>query len=183
MRPSRTRSSSACFCLFFAYFVFYIPNFLGHPDNYIPANPGQTPTHIVPEWYYLPFYAILRAIPSKLLGVIALVLFDRAAGVPALARHLEGAFGQIPAALPAVPDRVLPGGGGLGYLGSQPPEGGYVIAARFLTAYYFVFLLIILPLLGLFETTKPLPNSILESVLHEGVPIGASAPPPSGAKV
>ncbi len=72
---------------------------------------------------------------------------------------------------------------GLGYLGSQPPEGGYVIAARFLTAYYFVFLLIILPLLGLFETTKPLPNSILESVLHEGVPIGASAPPPSGAKV
>ena len=60
------------FCIFFAWFVFYIPNYLGHSDNYIPANPGQTPTHIVPEWYYLPFYAILRAIPSKLLGVIAL---------------------------------------------------------------------------------------------------------------
>ena len=57
----------------FAWFVFYIPNYLGHSDNYIPANPGQTPTHIVPEWYYLPFYAILRAIPSKLLGVIALL--------------------------------------------------------------------------------------------------------------
>jgi ubiquinol-cytochrome c reductase cytochrome b subunit len=71
---------------------------------------------------------------------------------------------------------------GLGYLGSQPPEGGYVIAARILTAYYFVFLLIILPLLGLFETAKPLPNSISESVLREGVPVGASAPPPSGAK-
>ena len=72
---------------------------------------------------------------------------------------------------------------GLGYLGSQPPEGGYVIAARILTAYYFAFLLIILPLLGLFETTKPLPTSISESVLRKGLPAGASAPPPSGAKV
>ena len=71
---------------------------------------------------------------------------------------------------------------GLGYLGSQPPEGGYVIAARILTIYYFAFFLIILPLLGLFETTKPLPNSISESVLRDGVPIGASAPPPSGAR-
>ena len=61
-----------CFMLFFAYFVFYIPNYLGHADNYIPANPAVTPAHIVPEWYYLPFYAILRAIPNKLLGVIAL---------------------------------------------------------------------------------------------------------------
>ena len=72
MRPSRTRFFIGVFCLFFAWFVFYIPNYLGHSDNYIPANPGQTPTHIVPEWYYLPFYAILRAIPSKLLGVTAL---------------------------------------------------------------------------------------------------------------
>ena len=63
------------------------------------------------------------------------------------------------------------------------PDANARYAARFLTAYYFIFLLIILPLLGLFETTKPLPNSILESVLHEGVPIGASAPPPSDAKV
>src|SRR5215475_11671002 len=62
----------AVFCLMFAWFVFYIPNFLGHPDNYIPANPAVTPMHIVPEWYYLPFYAILRAIPNKLLGVMAL---------------------------------------------------------------------------------------------------------------
>ncbi len=60
------------FCLFFAWFVFYIPNYLGHADNYIPANPGVTPTHIVPEWYYLPFYAILRAIPNKLAGVVAM---------------------------------------------------------------------------------------------------------------
>ncbi len=66
---------------------------------------------------------------------------------------------------------------GLGYLGSQEPVGGYVIAARVLTAYYFIFLLIILPLLGLFEKTKPLPNSISEAVL----PAGSSAPP-SGAR-
>jgi ubiquinol-cytochrome c reductase cytochrome b/c1 subunit len=170
------------FCLFFAWFVFYIPNYLGHPDNYIPANPGQTPPHIVPEWYYLPFYAILRAIPNKLLGVIALggsiVLLaflpwlDTSRVRSAKYRPLYRQFLLIFFAV------VI----GLGYLGSRPPEGGYVITARILTAYYFVFLLVILPLLGLFETTKPLPNSISESVLREGLPAGASAPPPSGAK-
>ena len=61
-----------CFFILFAWFVFYIPNYLGHPDNYIPANPLQTPPHIVPEWYFLPYYAILRAIPSKLGGVVAM---------------------------------------------------------------------------------------------------------------
>jgi len=71
---------------------------------------------------------------------------------------------------------------GLGYLGSQPPEGGYVIAARVLTVYYFAFFFIILPLLGLFERTRPLPNSISESVLRRGVAAGASAAPPAGAK-
>ena len=171
------------FCLFFAWFVFYIPNYLGHPDNYIPANPGQTPPHIVPEWYYLPFYAILRAIPNKLLGVIALggsiVLLaflpwlDTSRVRSAKYRPLYRQFLLVFFAV------VI----GLGYLGSRPPEGGYVITARILTAYYFVFLLVILPLLGLFETTKPLPNSISESVLPEGLPAGASAPPPSGAKV
>ena len=170
------------FCLFFAWFVFYIPNYLGHPDNYIPANPGQTPPHIVPEWYYLPFYAILRAIPNKLLGVIALggsiVLLaflpwlDTSRVRSAKYRPLYRQFLLIFFAV------VI----GLGYLGSRPPEGGYVITARILTAYYFVFLLVILPLLGLFETTKPLPNSISESVSREGLPAGASAPPPSGAK-
>jgi ubiquinol-cytochrome c reductase cytochrome b subunit len=60
------------FLLFFSYFVFYAPNTLGHTDNYIPGNPLVTPAHIVPEWYFLPAYAILRAIPNKLLGVLAL---------------------------------------------------------------------------------------------------------------
>ena len=90
------------FCILFAWFVFYMPNFLGHPDNYIPANPAVTPTHIVPEWYYLPFYAILRAIPNKLLRRDRARRLDRDPRVPAVARHLEGALGALPAALPAV---------------------------------------------------------------------------------
>jgi ubiquinol-cytochrome c reductase cytochrome b/c1 subunit len=169
------------FCIFLAWFVFYIPNYLGHSDNYIMANPGQTPTHIVPEWYYLPFYAILRGIPSKLLGVTALASsiiilafmpwLDtsrvRSANYRPIYRQFLFIFFLA----------VI----GLGYLGSQEPTGGYVIAARILTAYYFAFFFIILPLLGLFEKTKPLPNSISESVLSHGAPIGASAPPPSGA--
>ena len=95
------------FCIVFAYFIFYVPNYLGHSDNYIPANPSQTPTHIVPEWYYLPFYAILRAIPSKLLGVTALAGIDRRAGLPAVARYVAGALGELPAAVPAVSVHLL----------------------------------------------------------------------------
>ena len=71
---------------------------------------------------------------------------------------------------------------GLGWLGSKPPEGNYVLFARIFTAYYFAYFLIILPILGCVEKTKPLPNSITESVLREGVPIGASAPPPSARR-
>jgi len=61
-----------CFLFFFGIFIFYFPNALGHPDNYIPADPMQTPAHIVPEWYFLPFYAVLRSIPDKLGGVAAM---------------------------------------------------------------------------------------------------------------
>ena len=166
------------FCIIYAWFIFYIPNYLQHSDNYIPANPGQTPTHIVPEWYYLPFYAILRGIPNKLLGVTALAAsiivlafmpwLDTSRVRSASYRPLYRQFLFIFFAA------VI----GLGYLGSQEPTGGYVIAARVLTLYYFAFFFVILPLLGLFEKTKPLPNSISESVLQQGVPAGASAPPP-----
>jgi ubiquinol-cytochrome c reductase cytochrome b/c1 subunit len=166
------------FCIIYAWFIFYIPNYLGHSDNYIPANRGQTPTHIVPEWYYLPFYAILRGIPNKLLGVTALAAsiivlaflpwLDTSRVRSASYRPLYRQFLFIFFAA------VI----GLGYLGSQEPTGGYVIAARILTIYYFAFFFVILPLLGLFEKTKPLPNSISESVLRHGVPAGASAPSP-----
>jgi ubiquinol-cytochrome c reductase cytochrome b/c1 subunit len=165
------------FFLVFAWFVFYMPNFMGHADNYIPANPSVTPAHIVPEWYYLPFYAILRAIPNKLMGVAALgasiVILAflpwldtsrvRSARYRPLFRQFFWVFVVVCI--------------GLGWLGGKPAEGGYVIAARIFTFYYFAHFLIILPLLGVFEKTKPLPNSISESVLREGVAVGASAPP------
>src|SRR2546423_5909692 len=161
------------FCLFFGWFVFYVPNYLGHADNYVQANPGVTPTHIVPEWYSLPFCAILPSIPNKLAGVIAmfgsiLVLAflpwldtSRVKSAPdgPLYRQFFWVFVLV----------CL----GLGYLGSRPAEGGYVIAARILTAYYFIHFLIILPLLGLVETPRPLPNSISESVLKKSGPLSA----------
>jgi ubiquinol-cytochrome c reductase cytochrome b/c1 subunit len=156
---------TACFLILYAWFVFYIPNFLGHADNYIPADPAVTPTHIVPEWYYLPFYAILRAIPDKLMGVVALgasiVILAflpwldtsrvRSARYRPLFKQFFWAFVVVCI--------------GLGWLGSKPPEGIYVILARICTIYYFAFFLIILPLLGIFEKTKPVPNSISDSVL------------------
>ena len=165
------------FMIFFLGFVFYAPNMLGHPDNYTPANPLVTPAHIVPEWYFLPFYAILRAIPDKLGGVIAMfasigVLFilpwlDTSKVRSATFRPLYKQFFWI----------LLLVCVGLTYLGGKPPEGGYVIAARILTAYYFLHFLVILPLLGLFETPKPLPASISESVLKggSGKPAAAAA--------
>jgi ubiquinol-cytochrome c reductase cytochrome b/c1 subunit len=168
----------ACFMIVFAWFVFYIPNFLGHADNYIPANPAVTPTHIVPEWYYLPFYAILRAIPNKLLGVAALFgsililafmpWLDTSRVRSARYRPLYKQFFWL-----WVIGFVL-----LGWLGAKPPEGVYVVMARILTLYYFGFFIIVLPLLGIFEKTKPLPQSIADSVLRGDVPVGASAPPP-----
>jgi ubiquinol-cytochrome c reductase cytochrome b/c1 subunit len=142
-----------------------MPNYLGHADNYIPANPAVTPTHIVPEWYYLPFYAILRAIPNKLGGVVALAAsiavlaflpwLDTSRVRSAKYRPLFRQFFWIFVIVCI----------GLGWLGSKPAEGGYVIAARILTLYYFLHFIIILPVLGWVEKTRPLPNSISESIL------------------
>jgi ubiquinol-cytochrome c reductase cytochrome b/c1 subunit len=155
----------AVFCIVFAWFAFYIPNYLGDPDNYIPANPAVTPAHIVPEWYYLPFYAILRSIPNKLLGVTALfssilVLaflpwLDTSRVKSATYRPLFRQFFWLFVATCI----------GLGWLGSKPPEGYYVIVSRLLTAWYFIHFLIVLPLLGLVEKPKPVPHSITEAVL------------------
>jgi ubiquinol-cytochrome c reductase cytochrome b/c1 subunit len=154
-----------CFMIFYAWFIFYVPNFLGDADNYIPANPGVTPSHIVPEWYYLPFYAILRSIPNKLFGVIAmfgaiLVLaflpwLDTAKTRSSRYRPLAKQFFWIFVAVCVL----------LGYLGAQPPEGIYVIAGRILTFCYFAYFLILLPLLSRIETPRPLPNSIADDVL------------------
>jgi ubiquinol-cytochrome c reductase cytochrome b/c1 subunit len=153
------------FLILLAWLVFFLPNYLGHPDNYIPADPLVTPAHIVPEWYFLPFYAILRAIPDKLGGVVAMFgsiaiwifipWLDTSRVRSAVYRPLYRQFFWI----------FVITGIGLGYLGSQPPEGGYVIAARILTFYYFAHFLIVLPLIGILERPKPMPSSITEAVL------------------
>jgi len=155
----------AIFLLLLAMAVFFFPNAMGHPDNYIPANAMQTPAHIVPEWYFLPFYAILRAVPDKLGGVLLMfgaiaVLFilpwlDRSPVRSARFRPLFRIFFWL----------FFVNAIALGYLGGKPAEGIYVILSRVATAWYFLHFLAILPLLSMFETTKPLPKSISEPVL------------------
>ena len=148
--------------LIFAFFIFYKPNYLGHPDNYIPANPLVTPPHIVPEWYFLPFYAILRAIPSKLGGVmmmigsilILLVLpwLDRSPVRSANYRPWYRIAFWI----------FLINGLVLGYLGAQPAEEPYISISRIATLYYFFHFIILLPLLAKYEKPLPIPQSISE---------------------
>ena len=152
--------------IFFAV-VFFAPDFLGHPDNYIPADPLKTPAHIVPEWYFLPFYAILRAIPDKLGGVIAMfsaifVLFllpwlDTSKVRSATFRPIYKILFWI-----FLIDAII-----LGWVGSKPAEGIYIIISRIATLYYFLHFLILLPLLGKFERNRPLPESIGKPVLAE----------------
>ena len=153
------------FLILFAFFVFYSPNVLGHADNYIEANPLVTPAHIVPEWYLLPFYAILRSIPDKLMGVIAMLSaililaalpwLDTSKIRSAVFRPLYKQFYWI-----LVLDVLI-----LGYVGAMPAEGLYLLIARIGTAYYFAHFLIILPILGKVEKTLPLPMSISEPIL------------------
>ena len=127
------------YLIIFAALVFFAPNFLGHPDNYIPANPLQTPAHIVPEWYFLPFYAILRAVPDKLLGVLLMfaavaVLFllpwldkHKVKGARSLGLITNNSIGFFVNCLI------------LGWVGAMPAEGIYVTISRAASAYYFGF--------------------------------------------
>jgi ubiquinol-cytochrome c reductase cytochrome b/c1 subunit len=168
------------FVVMYAWFVFFAPDYLGHADNYIEANPLVTPAHIVPEWYFLPFYAILRAVPSKLGGVlmmfgaIAILVFVpwldtsrvRSAKYRPLFKWFLWAFFFTVIAL--------------GYLGGKPAEGAYVIWSRVFTFYYFAFFLILMPILGIIETPRAMPKSITDAVLGRGaagMPVGAAAAP------
>lgn len=144
----------------FTFMVFYAPEYLGHTDNNIPADPLVTPAHIVPEWYFLPFYAILRAIPIKELGVLAmfgaiLVLFI----LPWLDSHKVRSARFRPI-YRVVYWLFLANFIVLGWCGMKPPEGIYVIIAQLSTAFYFGFFLVIMPLLSRFEKAKPIPASI-----------------------
>ena len=155
----------------FAAAVFFFPNFMGHPDNYIPANPMVTPPHIVPEWYFLPFYAILRAVPDKLGGVLLMfgaivVLFvlpwlDRSPVRSSTFRPWYKIFFWL-----LFIDCIA-----LGYLGAMPAEGIYVVLSRIATAYYFIHFLVLLPLLPKFEKTRPLPISIGTPIFQSSSPL------------
>jgi ubiquinol-cytochrome c reductase cytochrome b subunit len=156
------------FLIFFAIFVFYIPNVAGHPDNYIPANPLSTPNHIVPEWYFLPFYAILRSVPNKLFGVVlmfsaVLILFI----VPWLdtSRVRSARFRPIyKVVFWLLPIDCI----ALGWVGANPPAGSVVVVGQIATLYYFVHFLILMPLIGKIERPRPLPTSIGAAVLGPG---------------
>jgi ubiquinol-cytochrome c reductase cytochrome b subunit len=150
------------FFTIFAFMMFFAPNYLGHADNYIPADPLVTPAHIVPEWYFLPFYAILRAVPDKLLGVIAMVA---SIGVLAFLPWLDTSrirscvFRPIWKwlTLGLVADFFL-----LMYVGAQPAEGIYVTLAQLGTLYWFAYFLVLAPVVGLVEKPKQMPKDIHE---------------------
>ena len=181
------------FLMLFAVFVFYMPNALGHADNYIPANPLQTPPHIVPEWYMLPFYAILRAIPDKFGGVVAMfaaigVLFilpwlDTSKVRSMRYRPTMKIFfvifvvvgvilawcgAQLPdaAVVPGMPSFVLIDG----------QLNSYLWLTRFATLYYFAFFFVIMPFVGLRETPLKIPASISEPVLSGPAAVSVAAP-------
>ncbi|RAK60128.1 cytochrome b/b6 [Phenylobacterium hankyongense] len=184
------------FLLLFGSFVFWNPNVLGHADNYIPANPLVTPSHIVPEWYFLPFYAILRAVPNKLAGVLGMfgaiaVLFVlpwldtskvRSMRYRPTARLYFFIFllacivlGFCGAKLPD--DPVIPGVTSFTLIDSD--LNSYVWLSRIAALYYFVYFLVITPILGLTETPLPVPESISAPVLSHPAtaPVGAVASP------
>ncbi|MBM3732730.1 MAG: cytochrome b [Acidimicrobiia bacterium] len=155
-------------------FVFFAPNFFGEPDNYIVANPLVTPPHIVPEWYLLPFYAILRAItfdiwfiPAKLIGVVTmfasiLILMllpwlDLSKVRSARFRPVHRQFFWV-----LVIDCFV-----LGYVGANPPEGYFIPLGQAATAYYFLHFLVVIPLVSLFERPKAVPDSISAAVLKK----------------
>jgi ubiquinol-cytochrome c reductase cytochrome b subunit len=155
----------------FAALIFFAPNLLGHPDNYIPANPLSTPAHIVPEWYFLPFYAILKSFtidfifPAKLWGVLAmfgsiLLLFF----LPWLDTSPVRSANYRPTyrwfLLVLLVDVLV-----LGYIGGAAPSPGVILIGQIATAYYFLHFLVILPIVSAMERPRPLPNSITEAVL------------------
>ena len=171
------------FLIFFLGFTFFAPNFFGEPDNYIEANPLVTPPHIVPEWYFLPFYAILRAVPDNFVdvwGILPVIITAKAAGVIAMFASillllvlpwLDTSKVRSTKFRPTyfwlfwlfVIDTVI-----LGFMGAKPAEGTFLLIGRLATAYYFLHLVIFIPLVGKFEKTKPLPDSISAAVTAGG---------------
>src|SRR5499427_2872001 len=169
----------AVFLLVYSFFVFYAPGALGTPDNYVPANPMQTPNHIVPEWYLLPYYAILRSVPNKLLGVILafgsiflMFIVPWLDTSPVRSARFRPIYKWVFWLL--VIDVIA-----LGWVGANPPEGLVVTVGQIATLYYFVHFLILFPVIGRLERPRPLPASIAAAVLQGGAAArlgGAGAP-------
>jgi len=180
------------FLILFATFVFYMPNALGHADNYVPANPLVTPSHIVPEWYFLPFYAILRAVPDKLMGVLA--MFGAIGCLFALPwldtskvrsmRYRPQAklyfviflivcviLGFCGAKLPD--DQVIPGLTTFKLMESD--LNSWVWLSRLATLYYFAYFLVVMPVLGLTEKPLPVPETIASPALSHPATVPAEA--------
>jgi ubiquinol-cytochrome c reductase cytochrome b subunit len=161
--PYYTYKDLLGFCVFFFIFfsfVFFAPNVLGHPDNYIPANPMVTPPHIVPEWYFLPFYAILRSVPDKLGGVICMF---GAIAILFFLPWLDGSkvkssrYKPIYRLFTFILYLVFIG---LGYIGACPVEPPYVAIGQCLSIWYFLHFLVIVPFVSRKETPKQEPDSI-----------------------
>jgi ubiquinol-cytochrome c reductase cytochrome b subunit len=161
------------FMLVFAFFIFFQPNLLGHPDNYIEANPLSTPAHIVPEWYFLPFYAILKSftadfiLDAKLWGVLAmfgsiLLLFFLPWLDPSPVRSANYRPTYRWFLIVLLVDVLV-----LGYVGGAEATPGNVILGQIATMYYFAHFLVILPIISRAERPKPLPRSITEAVLDK----------------
>ena len=142
----------SCFLVFFATFVFYFPNTLNHPDNYIPADPLQTPAHVVPEWYFLPFYAILRSIPHKVGGIIAMggailvllaIPFINTSDIRNTTYRpiFKFCFWLF------IVDFVV-----LTWIGQKPVKDTFILVGQIATVYYFFFFLILIPLVGKIES-------------------------------
>ena len=154
------------FLLVFAVLVFYLPNLLTQSDNYIEANPFSTPSDITPEWYFAPFYAILRAVPSKLGGLLlssgaVLVLFavpwlDTS---PVRSARFRPIYRRMMTALVIAFVALLAAG-------LHPPAGVWLLLARLATLYWFLHFLVLMPLLGHVERTLPVPDSISRPVLR-----------------
>ena len=162
------------FMIPFAWFVFFAPDILGHPDNYIMANSQVTPAHIVPEWYLLPFYTILRAIDfnilfidSKLGGVIAMggaIVMLLILPWLDTSKVRSGTFRPMFRWFYAL---FVINFIGLMYLGAQPAAEPYTTLSKICTAYYFIYFLVVLPVLSRIEKPLLLPTSISESVLQK----------------
>ena len=146
------------FFILFSYFIFFDPVYLGHPDNFIPANPLVTPAHIVPEWYFLPFYAILRSVPNKLFGVLlllgsilVLLIFPfliKTNISTGLLRPLYQKFFWL-----FFFDSIL-----LGWIGGKAIEEPFYTLGQLFTIFYFIYFLVILPLLALLEESNYIKN-------------------------